>query len=288
VYEIPAAGGYTTVNSLASGLVPNPTSIAVDGNENVFVVSGSVVQEILAAGGYTKVNALPNNSYPPTAVAVDGSGDVLYSSYYAWYDGSRSALNEIPAGCVVSTCVKTLDSNSGYFNGLAVDGSGNVFATNGQGLVKLDFADAPSLTFATPTAVGSTDTSDPPQTVTAQNIGNAPLTFQPFVYSNLLDAILPSLHATDCTELSGLQLTPGTACTLEIEFQPQLSGPVSGHVNLVDNSLNVYDSTQSILVFGNGGSIPPPTGVTVSPQSLTFLSQTWRSIRLLPAETSAR
>jgi hypothetical protein len=90
----------------------------------------------------------------------------------------------------------------------------------------------------------------------------------------MLDAVLPYLHATDCTELSGLQLAPGTSCTLGIEFQPMQSGLVNGHVNVVDNALNVY-AVQTIAVQGTGGSVTlPAAAVTVSPQSLTFPSQT--------------
>jgi hypothetical protein len=91
--------------------------------------------------------------------------------------------------------------------GVVMDSSGNFF------VAELDFADAPSLSFATPTPVGSTDTTDGRQTVTIQNIGNAPLTFRPFVAGNLLDAVLTSPGSTDWTALSGLQLAAGAACT---------------------------------------------------------------------------
>jgi hypothetical protein len=55
---------------------------------------------------------------------------------------------------------------------VAVDGSGNVFVTHStnNAVVKLDFADAPSLSFAS-SAFGSTS-SDSPQTVTLTNIGD--------------------------------------------------------------------------------------------------------------------
>ena len=120
-----------------------------------------------------------------------------------------------------------------------MDGRGNVFVTDGKAISwSRTTRSRPSLSFATPTPVGSVDTTDGPQTVTVQNIGNAPLTFQPFAPGNLLDAVLPSLHITDCTELDGLQLAPGDSCTLDIEFQPAQSGLVNGHVNVVDNTLN--------------------------------------------------
>jgi NHL repeat len=138
-----------------------------------------------------------------------------------------------------------LGTGFSYPAGVAVDGSGNVFVTdNNNRVVKLDYADAPSLSFATPTPAGSTDTNDGPLTVTVQNIGNETLYFQPLVADNLLDAVLASPGAADCTGLSGLQ--SGTACTLGIEFQPAQAGLVSGHVNLVDNALNATYATQAI------------------------------------------
>ncbi len=99
-----------------------------------------------------------------------------------------------------------------------------------------------------------------------QNIGNAPLTFQPFFTSNLLDAVLPSLHTTDCTELSGLQLGAGASCTLPIEFAPSQSGLVNGHVHVVDNALNVAFATQTIAVQGTGIGSGPEA------QTINFLS----------------
>ena len=60
---------------------------------------------------------------------------------------------------------------------MAVDASGNVFVPDRDHnrVVKLDYADPPSLTFAK-TTVG-VESSDSPQTVTVSNNGNADLTF---------------------------------------------------------------------------------------------------------------
>ena len=88
---------------------------------------------------------------------------------------------------LVEKSQSTLGSGFSFPSGVAVDGSGNVFVADlgNNRVMKLDFANAPTLTFATPTPVGSTDTTDGPQTVTVQNIGNAPLIFPvPSVGSN--------------------------------------------------------------------------------------------------------
>lgn len=67
--------------------------------------------------------------------------------------------------------------------------------------------------------------------------------------------------SSDCTALSGLQLSAGTTCTLGIEFNPQQVGYLSGYVNVVDNSQNAQGpayATQVIPVLGTG--IPKTTG----------------------------
>ena len=127
VYEILAAGGYTTVNTLASGQIGSPNSVAVDGSGNVFVadLGDSTVKEILAAGGYTTVQTLGSGFTNPAGVAVDGSGNVFVA------DQGNSAVKEILAAGGYTT-VNTLGLGFSFYNpaGVAVDGSGNVFVAD--------------------------------------------------------------------------------------------------------------------------------------------------------------
>ena len=168
-----AASGYTTFKTL--GGVYYPGGVAVDVSGNIYVVeygSGSV-KEILAADGYTTAKTLGSGLYSPKGVAVDVSGNI----YVADFDYGSGSVKEILAAGGYTT-VKTLASGFHYGPfGVAVDGSGNVFVADGNNnrVVKLDIADAPSLSFAS-TAVGSTS-SDSPQSVTLSNNGNAALTF---------------------------------------------------------------------------------------------------------------
>ncbi len=179
IYEIVAVNGSIpatspTVRCWAADSM-NPQGVAVDGSGNVFVAdyNNHAVQEILAANGYTSVITLAN-SVDPTALAVDAAGDIFFS------DDITSKVNEILAvngAILASPTVVTLGSGFSTPYGLAVDGSGNVFvADSGHNqVVKLDYADPPTLNFAT-TNPGSTS-SDSPQTVTIINDGNMPLTF---------------------------------------------------------------------------------------------------------------
>ena len=260
VYQLPAANGYTTVKPLGGGFAfTDASGVAVDGSGNVYVLLTlhGAMYEIQAAGGYSSVVGLPgfvynSNVLSPAGVAVDGNGNLYVT------DPGTSAVYQILVAGGFSV-VNPLASGLGSPSGLAVDGNGNVFLAepSSSTVAKLDFADAPTFTFPTPTAAGTTDMTDAPQTVTVQNIGNAPLTFQAF---NLLDAVLASPGAADCTLLAGSPLAAGSACTLGVAFAPAQSGPVSGYVNLVDNALNAASptyATQTIVVLGTGLAVAP-------------------------------
>ncbi len=258
VREILAVGGSIpaspTILTLGGGFT-YPLDVAVDELGNVFATdpfNNNAVKEI--PPGCTSescVITLGSGFSLPFGVAVDGAGNVFVA------DTGNGAVKEILAAGGYIT-INTLASGFNNPTGVAVDGFGNVYVADRDNnrVVKLDFADAPTLSFATATDVGSADSTDGPQTVTVQNIGNAQLTFQPFVAANLLDAILTPSGATDCTALSGLQLAPGVSCTLAIEFEPAVAGsPVTGYVDVVDNALNAVSpnyATQSIVVQGTG------------------------------------
>jgi hypothetical protein len=248
VKEILAAGGYTTVNTLGSGF-NFPLGVAVDGSGNVFVADygHNSVKELLAAGGYATMRSLGSGFMSPFGVSLDGNGNVFVT------DASQNTVKEILAAGDYTTVNTLANSGFSYPEGVAVDGSGNVYVADWDHtrLVMLDYADAPSLTFATPTNVGATDTTDGPQTVTIQNIGNAALTFQPSVAGDLSNAVLTGSTVSDCSALAGLQLPQGGQCTLGIEFVPSAAGPLTGFVNVVDNALNAA-ATQTITLTGNG------------------------------------
>ena len=65
---------------------------------------------------------------PVRALAVDGSGNVFVGSSVNGQYGT--VMDEVPAGCADSTCVKTLAGTYGAPWGVAVDGAGNVFVAD--------------------------------------------------------------------------------------------------------------------------------------------------------------
>jgi hypothetical protein len=296
VKEILTAGGYVTVNTLGSGFF-NPAGVAVDGSGNVYVADfgNHAVKEILAAGGYTTVTTLGGGFGGPEGVAVDGAGNVfvadtmdnavkemppgcfssscvvtlgngfLYPSGVAVEangnvlvaDPNNHAIYEMVAAGGYTT-VNTLSGGFSKPFGIALDGSGNVFVgdyTNSS-IAELDYADAPRLSF------GSIDlgANSAEQTVTFQNIGNAPLTLpipssgsNPSIAQNFA---LDSSASTACPVLiassAAGSLSPGSSCTLSIGFDPTISSTITGSLVLSDNALNNPSATQTIALQGTG------------------------------------
>jgi hypothetical protein len=268
VKQIMAVGGYTTVNILGSGFT-SPEGVAVDGSDNVFVADAgnNAVKEILAAGGYATVNTLAvanGNFNSPQGMSLDGGGNVFVA------DDGNNAVKEILAASGYIT-VNTLGSGFKEPAGVAVGVSGNVVVADfgNNAVKKLDFSDAPSLSFAT-TAVGNTS-SDSPQTVTVANDGNAALTFSAFAYP--ADFPEASGNPNACT--SSTSLTSGQACDLPISFSPKTGGSLSESLTLTDNNLNGTNVQQSITATGSAtgailATLTPPSGTLLASQPFTW------------------
>jgi len=268
VKEIVAAGGYTTIATVGSGFSA-PSDVAVDGNGNIFVADSGNVNEIVAVGGLVSsastVNVVASGFAGRVGVAVDASGNLFVAD---------SNLNQVDKYSAASGYTTFSVLGSGFNNplGVAVAGSGNVYvADRGNNRVeKLDFADPPSVSFAT-TNVGETSSTE---TITVSNDGNAALTFRipdsgtnPSVSNGFaLDG------ATTCPELiissaAGV-LSQGTSCTYAINFAPTIAGTYSGSAILTDDSLNVTtfpQDTQTVALTGT--AVQAPASITINGSS---------------------
>ena len=273
IQEVLAVNGSIPSNPTVLTLVSNvgePTGVAVDAASDVFISdqNGNAF-EALAVGGVIPATptivTLASGLNTPTNIALDAAGNVFVS-----LQGGIAEIVALNGVIPANPTVLNLGTNIVFAQGLAVDASGNVFiADDGTPYaVKLDFADAPSLTFAT-TQVGSTST-DSPQTVSLINDGNANLSWTgPIVGTNPTITTGYTFTSTCPTLAAGTTVAyavlPGGSCAESISFKPVTTGPDAGKFTLMDNDLNVVGAQQNILLnaIGTIGT----TAISITPNA---------------------
>ncbi|HLI77932.1 MAG TPA: Ig-like domain repeat protein [Acidobacteriaceae bacterium] len=298
VEELTAASGYTATRTLGGSQTSfeQPAAIAIDASGNLYVtdVISNSVTEILAAGGYGTSHTVGGGFNFPLGIAVDASGTVFVS------DIGSSTVKSVPPGCSVASCVDTvLTPGVQHPYGLATDGSGNLYVSDASAsaILKIDFVDPPSLTFAA-TAVGSAS-RDSPQLATLRNDGNTVLDFLPgatavtpaITTGFLLDA------ASTCPQLPTVSnvlpvLIPGQTCSYAVDFKPLAAGPDSGLLTVTDNNLNSAPAGQAVPLNGSGLALVT-AGLTASPnpayagQAVTLVANVKSAGAAVPGGTVA-
>jgi serine/threonine protein kinase, bacterial len=173
IRKISPAGVVTTL--VTSPAIYNPIGIAVDGTGNIFVTTeyGQVVYKITSTG---TVTTLAGTGYAgstdgtgtvarftnPRGIAIDGSGNLYVADY------SNHKIRMISSVGVVTTLAGS--GTSGFANGtgtaasfnypegVAVDGSGNVYvADNGNDMIRKISPTGVVTTLAGSRSYGSTD-----------------------------------------------------------------------------------------------------------------------------------
>lgn len=289
VVEVPAGGGPQI--SLGTHL-NHPTGVAVDGAGNLFIADflNDRVVEIPTSGGaqftlntghhqpesvavdavgdlfiadpnLTTIREFPAGGAPetgfgdglrfPSALALDAAGDIFVA------DSGNSRVVEISAASRPQTIQTTIGTGLTAPLGVAVDSTGNVFIAElgSDHIMKVHRSTPPSLSFAvTPV---NTVSSDSPQSITAQNIGNQPLKAVPpglSIGANFFQA--PGLaFPPNCT--STFSLIPGAACGLSVSFKPQSFGVIRSSATFTDNALNATAAKQIVPLHGTASGQPP-------------------------------
>jgi hypothetical protein len=208
-----------------------------------------------------------SNLHPPPP---DGAGDVFIA------DVGLNEVVEVPAGGGAQT---TAVSGLNQPTGVGVDGAGDVFIAdhNSSKVVEVQRSQAPTLSFLA-TAVGNTST-DSPQSVTVQNIGN-----------QALDAVAPGLNigANSFVQVAGsgnpadcngsFSLAPGASCNLSVSFIPQTVGSIVSAATFTDNALNATAASQSVALQGTA---------TQESQTITFGALSNQALGTAPFTLSA-
>ena len=253
----------------------NTPSMTIDPAGNYFVADtgNNAVKEVLASSNYTIDRTVGSGFSSPYGVASDAYGNIYVS------DTGNNAIKEIVAssGYTQVLTIATFDPKAYPPGELTVDALGNIYIAGtpvnspigNPGLTnqffKLDFSDAPSLSFPTSTKIGTTDTTDGTLTATVTNNGNQPLNIGGLALSNTNFSI--DAGATTCSASTPLAM--GASCTLGVIFTPNATGALTGTLTLTDNALNASGATQQFALTGTGYKTPTtstPT-VTVAPAS---------------------
>jgi len=269
VVELPSGGG-PQVN-VGTGL-STPVGLAVDGLGDLFVADPGLSAVIeIGPGGETVLNT---GLSAPYGVAVDAAGDVYVA------DPGNDAIEEI----LPSLAERVLDGShlSSPF-GLTLDPAGDVYVadTGHDRVLVLPRSEAPSLTFAD-TYVTQTS-SDSPQAVVIQDIGNEPLEFEP-----LLAGINPNVSAgftldpiTTCPVLTPTSvpslLAPGSECYLEIDFTPVVPGLIHGTATVTDDNFNFISPAAKQIIHLEGHALAlfhTHVDLSLANTFLTFPGQT--------------
>ncbi len=235
--------------------------MAVDGGGDVFIANAGANQVVEVPAGGGAQTTVGNGLSSPYGVAVDGAGDVFIA------DNGNSRVVEVPAGGGAQT---TLGSGLSSPYGVAVDGAGDVFIADfgASQVVEVQRSEPPTLSFAT-TLEGNTST-DSPQSVTVQNIGNQSLNaVSPglSIGSTSFVQVAGSGVPPDCT--SSFALAPGANCNLSVSFTPHTTGNIVSAATFTDNALNAAAASQSITLQGSGLTTPTVT-FTGAPASAPY------------------
>ena len=256
VVEIPAAGAACPDHG-AHHRLGNVLSVAVDGAGDVFAGNGGQVVEVPAGCASAACQTtIATGLDEASGVTVDAAGDVFIT------DTFNSRVLEVPAGCASAACQTTVGAGFTYPYGVGVDRVGDIFITDNfnDGVIsEINRSVPPTLSFAL-TNAGSTST-DSPQSVSIQNVGNQTLTG-----SLTLSTLGTNFTQTTTPDCSGeFPLAPGATCSESFSFTPQTTGYLTGAASFSDNTLNLSPlvSLQTINLIGNGGLNGQPVGVMV-------------------------
>jgi trimeric autotransporter adhesin len=299
--------GFTGDGGAATSAELNqPMAIAVDSAGDLYIVDqfNNRIRKVAATTGIITTvagngtagfagdgaAAISAELYKPAGLAIDSAGNLYIG------DEFNQRVRKVDAGTgVISTLVGNgtagFTGDGGPANvakmsspvGVSVDSAGNLYISDygNNRIRKVDISQS-QLAYPMATTVGTSDSTDNPQTVTVENVGNASLTVPPPTAGSSPSVSLNFAldAATTCPQLStssaSQTLGVDAQCTYAIDFAPTAAGAITGSAVLTDNSLNVVGSTQTVHLNGTGVAASTTTTLTSSlnpsiyGQSVTF------------------
>jgi sugar lactone lactonase YvrE len=272
-----------------------PTGIALDTSNNLYIADAGdnrIRRVDEATGKISTVAGTGNAGYTgdgaaataaelnaPHGVSVDAAGDLYIADrnnaairMLTSYNGVIGTIVGNGSQCATptATCGDTGLANTAALvtpQSVTLDSLGNLYiADSGEDRVRKVSILTPTLVFAS-TTVGLTS-SDSPKVETIYDIGNATLLqpppvsgFNPSVSTGFaLDSSSTCLELTPSSATS--PLFPGEPCTYAVDFSPETTGTFYGAAIGTDNSLNVTNASQTVLL--QGVSTDASTATTLS------------------------
>ena len=255
--ETPSGSSYTQTVVTTSGL-SFPVGVAVDSSGNVYIAdSGNnrVLKETLTGSSYTQSVVVDDSSIQWLGsieqLAVDSSGSV--------YIGGGSIVKATFSGGTYH--IGNLGDSIAQPYGVAVDSSGNVYATSTSGgggeVVELSY---PATSFGA-LAVGSTSAvlTFPFTKGTDINTASAGAALSMDAAGEFVDT------GTGTCDTNGVHTyVAGTGCTVNVTFTPKFAGIRNGVVEFV-NSSNVVVAEEFITGTGTAPQVAfaPGTQTTI-------------------------
>ena len=228
-------------------------TVAVDASGDVYATDNGIntIVEFPAANGFYSPVTTVLNTASLWGVAFDPVGN-LYSSDSL--GGTVAQMLLQPGGGFASPTILSSSINSPF--GLSVGANDAIFVAPGGGtqIVDINQAQAVTLNFPTPTLAEVIDSTDGPQSILVENVGNEPIAFSPPSSGSNPSYPIAFPANTAATGLCGASaLAQGGTCTLSVNFLPQQLGINQGSIAITDNAL---DSPQTVPLTGIGSSNP--------------------------------
>jgi hypothetical protein len=265
------AAAALTLTGLSTPLT-SPEGLAVDDSDNLYVADAGnnrIVEidlhtstsmtnaaTVLATSGFTLSS--------PEAVTVNAAGGLTIA------DTGNARLIELPlsGGPYAITLVgATLTTPAGVM--LMPTGDLTVSDTV-AGLIQVTRSTS-SLTFPTPTLVGSIDTADGDLALNVENTGSYVLTVAgsgfPSISTNAFFADTTGTCPNTTKGTNGTQIPVGEACTLEIGFQPTIAG--KNTANLSVSASGNGNVSANVTLTGTGYHVLDHFTVVIAPSTVT-------------------
>jgi sugar lactone lactonase YvrE len=257
-FSIVATAGVTL--SSPFGLAVNHDFLYIADSGNGRIVEISLLTGV--ATGLTSTNALNQ----PYGIAADPSGTLIVAD-----TGGSNIVSVSPTGTVTPLVADTGATLASLPLGVLVSTTGDVVSSDGAlGLVFISRHQG-SLTFPTPTKVGSPDSTDGYEALTVVNSGNQAIQFS---------ASAPTLSDTDYApgptntcpvqQATSTPLAIAASCTYTFGFIPSVIGPDNAIASIRGTS-----PTTGVAITGiadlNGTGVTPITmlSVVASPAATT-------------------